>query len=594
MYDRIDFLPIQPKPKPLDSNSFPEPVVHKEPIVVKFESIKSRDKVDHWQYKVHIERKYIDFPFRADSMEPLPIYYYNPKTYPSLVGKKESSLKNDRKSTLDSSEMNEHALKLAEKYQTLESRVFDYFGYEDLIPTCGFSLHRDLAACTKVVKEERIIYKFVDVVGEVYDGKESESVRNGESLENKTKEKSMNEEHSKGGESRNSIDRTRAKASEKPIAINQKEKKEIIVKKEAMDIKKNRVVGENESSSSTNPLSSTEDRNPHEFGESSSFKSPHSEPESLQPLPSAESGSGPGSNPHSSLPHSTASPSTPPSTPPQLPAEPTLPKSPTMKPAYNYFLCPPFPLLSMPPTSCFPPFSMLGVNDSNMYNMPPSLMPSSCFQFLSVPPSASMQGQMQGQMQGSMRPFLASSPASSMQSPAMMPSVPPMAASGQPMGEKRKLGEMKRGGSESMNLPNPPNSPNSLNNSSIPPKALKASPSNPSQYGSASRDAVGCPERKKGQFFLYFPSRPSNRDSIQCLQTHLGVGSFRRRDLPPVFAPPPIEPVQSAVATQREANVDSLYSTLVSRDESMASMASIINIPPIYRNFTKRPLPKIK
>ena len=100
MYDRNNVTPIQSKPKQIKSNPFSEAIVRKEPIVVKFESIKSREKVDHWQYKVYIERKYIDFPFRADSMEPLPIYYYNPKTYPSLAGKKESSLKNDRKSLI--------------------------------------------------------------------------------------------------------------------------------------------------------------------------------------------------------------------------------------------------------------------------------------------------------------------------------------------------------------------------------------------------------------------------------------------------------------------------------------------------------------
>ena len=580
MYDRNNVTPIQSKPKQIKSNPFSEAIVRKEPIVVKFESIKSREKVDHWQYKVYIERKYIDFPFRADSMEPLPIYYYNPKTYPSLAGKKESSLKNDRKSNLDSSEMNEHALKMGEKYQTLESRVFDYFGYEDLIPMCGFSLHRDLAACTKVVKEERIIYKFIDVVGEVYDGKEAESER--------------------------------GEAPEKTIASKLKEKKEIIIKKEAMDIKRSRFVGDSESSSNI-PFSLKEDRNPYEFGESVSTKSRHSEPGSLQPFHSAESVSSALSNPHQSLSHSTESPSTPPSTPPQFSVEPRLPKSPTMKPAYNTLLYPPYPCLSMPPTSCFPPFSMLGVNDSNLYNVPPSLLSTSCFHFFYVPPSASMQGQV--------HPFLASSPASSMQSPAMIPSVPSMADNGQRMGEMRKPGEMKRGGSEpmnpsnslnsmnpsnslnSLNSMNPSNSlnslnsmnpSNSLNNSSKSIKALRESPSTPSPYGAASKNAVGNPERKKGQFCLYFPSRPSLRDSIQRLQTHLRVGMFRRRDLPPVFTPPPIEPVQSAVATQREANVDSLYSTLVSRDDSMASMASIVNIPPIYRDFTKKQLPKIK
>lgn len=546
--------PIQPKPKQIKSNPFSEVITHKEPIVVKFESIKSREKVDHWQYKVHIERKYIDFPFRADSMEPLPVYYYNPKTYPSLVGRKEASWKSDRKSNLDSSEMNEHALKLAEKYQTLESRVFDYFGYEDLIPMCGFSLHRDLAACTKVVKEERIIYKFLDVVGEVYDGKEEESER--------------------------------GEASEKAIASKLKEKKEIIVKKETMDIKRSRLVGDSESSSNI-PFSLKEDQNPYEFGESFSSKSPHLEPGSLQPFHSAESASSAPSNPHQSLSHSTGSPSTPPSTPPQLPVEPTLPKSPSMKPTYNTFLCPPFQFLPMAPTSCFPPFSMLGITDSNLYNMSPSLMPSSCFQFLSVPPSASMQGQM--------HPFHASSPASSMQSPAMIPSVSPMVDNGQGMGEMRK-----RGGSEPTNPSNysnslnSSNSSNSLSNSSKSTKASRASPSKSSPHGSASRNPVGNPERKKGQFCLYFPSRPSTRDSIQRLQTHLRVGAFRRRDLPPVFTPPPLEPVQSAVATQREADVDSLYSTLVSRDDSVASMASIVNIPPIYRDFTKKQLPKIK
>ena len=403
---------IQSKPKQTNSNPFSEATVHKEPIVVKFESIKSREKVDHWQYKVYIERKYIDFPFRADSMEPLPIYYYNPKTYPSLVGKKELSLKNDRKPNLDSSEMNEHTLKLAEKYQALESRVFDYFGFEDLIPTCGFSLHRDLAACTKVVKEERIIYKFIDVVGEVYDGKESESER--------------------------------GEASDRAIASKLKEKKEIIVKKETMDIKRSRFVGDSESSSNV-PISLKEDRNPYEFGESVSTKSPHLEPGSLQPFHSAESVSSALSNPHQSLSHSTESPSTPPSTPPQLSVDARLPKSPTMKP-YNAFLFPSFPILSMPSTSCFPPFSVLGVNDSNLYNVPPSMMSSSCFQFLSVPPSASMQGPM--------HPYLASSPASSMQSPAMIPSAPPMADNGQRMGEMRKPSEMKRGGSEPMNHSN--------------------------------------------------------------------------------------------------------------------------------------------
>ena len=583
---RMKVDPIQPTPEPLKSNSFSEVIVKRDPVKVKFESIKSKEKMDEWRSKVHIERKYIDFPFRVESVEPLPLYIHNPKSFPSLVEKRESLHKGgDRKQTTDSSEWNEHALKLTDKYQMLESKVFDYFGFEDLIPMCGFSLRSDLDSCMRKVQEDRIVCKFVEVVGEMSDGSKSESVENRE-VGNKTKEKSMSVEYHKGIHNRNVSEQARrGAASEKTPAPKTKEKKELIVKKEEIDTQKNRFHGESEVSSakhSTPSSSISQDtRNPVESSEAPPTKSSHSEPAAPPSLSSAEKGSLSSSIPHKSVSHSNSSPSASDSTPPSIPVEPSLPKSPTVKPTYPPFLCPPFQFLSMPPTSCFTPFSMLSTKDSNLYNMPSSLLPSSGFQFLSVPPLASVQGPM--------TPFLSTSSAS-IHSPASRPAVSPI------LGEMGKSPEVRRGRSGSLNFSNKSNFSNSLNpsplvRSSSTPPSKPAHPGRAGRAGKSSRDALGCPERKKGQFFLYFPTRPSSRDNIQRLQTYLRVGCFRRYELPPVITAPPEETLLSAVETQREANVNSLYNTLVKGEEPMAM---IVNIPPIYRTFTKKQLPKLK
>ena len=334
VYHKTEVIPVRPKSEHLKPEASSEPSTHKEPSMIKFESIKSKDTVDHWQYKVQIERKYVDFPFQADSMEPLPIYYYNPKTYSSLVGKRESSLKNDRKSMLDSSELNEHALKLAEKYQNLEAKVFDYFGFEDLIPKCGFSLHRDLTPCTKVVKEERIVCKFVKVVGEVYDGKESESVK-GEELKSKTQEESMAREPSKGNKNRIPSERANGKPSDKTPLSKTKEKKEFTIKKEEIATPNNRFAEGTESPfakhSSNPPLPSKEGRTPLESGESPRVTSTPSRQASLPPSRSVESASSPSFPPRQSLSPSAHEASVTPSAPSAaaIPSSPSAPSAPS-------------------------------------------------------------------------------------------------------------------------------------------------------------------------------------------------------------------------------------------------------------------------
>ena len=130
---------------------------------VHFEGVKSLHKVDEWRCRIHVRRKFIDFPFKPNVASTLPDFVYVPKMDHFGVEREKHTTE---KATIEA--LNQIGIVAkGESYRSLEAKVFDYFGFEDMIPSYAFTLRDDLGFLLKTIDEERIVNKYAQVVGEV-------------------------------------------------------------------------------------------------------------------------------------------------------------------------------------------------------------------------------------------------------------------------------------------------------------------------------------------------------------------------------------------------------------------------------------------
>ena len=133
---------------------------------IHFEGIKSPHKVDEWRCRLSVRRKFIDFPFKPKSVSTLPDFVYTPKMDQLVVEKEEHTTGIASIEALNPIGV----IAKEESYRSLEAKVFDYFGFEDMIPSYSFTLRDDLDSLLKTIDEERVVNKYVQVVGEVEKG----------------------------------------------------------------------------------------------------------------------------------------------------------------------------------------------------------------------------------------------------------------------------------------------------------------------------------------------------------------------------------------------------------------------------------------
>ena len=133
---------------------------------IHFEGIKSLHKVDEWRCRLSVRRKFIDFPFKPKAVSTLPDFVYTPKMDQLVVEKEEHTTGIASIEALNPIGV----IAKEESYRSLEAKVFDYFGFEDMIPSYSFTLRDDLDSLLKTIDEERVVNKYVQVVGEVEKG----------------------------------------------------------------------------------------------------------------------------------------------------------------------------------------------------------------------------------------------------------------------------------------------------------------------------------------------------------------------------------------------------------------------------------------